>query len=167
MEVFVSVCMCVCYVCLCYVDCTAQMPLATVSITGNQTVLEGTNVTFSCTVVETSNGDTMQLRSNWFILFPDTQSSIRFQGGIYSPAETDRSLFHVPDTFPGIQENFTFISISREFNMVEVQCFNGGFANSSFITFYGKLLIRLYECTYFYLLVQLLLLCVSNIAVYF
>ena len=121
---------------LCYVDCNAQT--ITVSITGNQTVLEGSNVTFSCMVVETSNGTSTKLRTNWFILFHDARTNIRFQGGMYEPIETDRSLFHIPDTFPGLQESFTFVRISREFNMVEVQCFNGDFTNSSFIVFYGE-----------------------------
>jgi len=124
------------YCALCYTDCNAQT--ITISITGNQTVLEGSNVTFSCSVVDTDNGDSIQLRSNWFILFPNERTNIRLQGGNYDPNDTDGSLFNVPDIFPGLQESFTFINISREFNLVEVRCFNGVFGNSSFITFYGK-----------------------------
>jgi len=111
-----------------------------VSITGNQTVLEGSNVTFSCAVVETSNGTSTQLRTSWFILFPDARPNIRLQGGNYEPEDTDRSLFHIPDSFPGLQEILTFVSIGREFSDVEVRCFNGPDHNSSFIIFYGKLL---------------------------
>ncbi|XP_065886029.1 netrin receptor DCC-like isoform X2 [Dysidea avara] len=108
-----------------------------INLSGNQTVLEGSNVTFSCTIVETVDNVPMQLRSIWFIIFSDsTQTNIRLQGGKYTPADTDQSLFYVPDIYPGFQESFTFVSISHEFNMVEVRCFNGEFMNSSFITFY-------------------------------
>ena len=97
-------------------------------------------MTFSCSVVETFNGESTQLRSNWFILFPNDRerTNIRFQGGNYDPNDTDGSLFHVPDIFPGLQQSFTFVNVSREFNLVKVRCFNGEFENSSFITFYGK-----------------------------
>ena len=105
----------------------------TIQISGNQTVIEGSNVTFNCTV--TADGEQRRLRSNWLIVFPGDRNmnNIRLQGGNYTPVNTDRSLFHVPNLFPGIQMEFTFVRISSMFDMAEVQCFNGGATNSSFI----------------------------------
>ena len=79
------------------------------------------------------------MRSNWFLIFPDDRINIRLQGGFYIPTDTDRSLFHVPDIFPGLQEEFTFVRISPMFDMVQVQCFNGGARDSSFIDVICKL----------------------------
>ena len=108
----------------------------TVNLSGNQTVAEGTNVTFTCTVIADR-----QLRSNWFIIFPDDRVNIRLQGGFYIPNDTDISLFHVPDLFPGVQEEFTFVRISPAFDMVQVQCFNGGARKSSFVHVIRKLFV--------------------------
>ena len=102
----------------------------TIHISGNQTVAEGTNVTFSCIVTSDR-----PMRSNWLIIFPNDRNlnNIRLQGGNYTPSGTDTSLFHVPDLYPGVQEEFTFVRISSIFDMAKVQCFNGGAQNSSFI----------------------------------
>ena len=105
-------------------------------MSSNQTVAEGTNVTFICTVVSPS----VQLRSNWLLIFPDDRINIRLQGGNYTPNDTDTSPFHVPDIFPGLQEEFTFVRISPMFDMVQVECFNGGARDSSFIDVIRKLL---------------------------
>lgn len=107
--------------------------MVTVTLSGNQTVREESNVTFNCVV----NG-TRMFRSNWLLIFPAdgrNLSSIRLQGGNFTPSNTDTSLFHVSDLFPGFQKKFTFIRINQIFDMVEVKCFNGGFTNSSFINF--------------------------------
>ena len=101
----------------------------TVSLSGDQTALEGSNVTFKC-YVNSSRG---QLRSNWFLIFSDNRTSIRLQGGSYTPPETNSFLFYVPDIFPGFQVEFTFVRINLTFDMVEVLCFNGGNNNSSFV----------------------------------
>ena len=110
---------------------------AHVNLSGNQTVAEGTNVTFTCTI----NTPERQLRSNWLIIFPDNRVNIRLQGGLYVPNDTDTSLFHVPDLFPGVQEEFTFVRISPAFDMVQVDCFNGGATKSSFIDVICKLFL--------------------------
>ena len=120
----------------------------TVNLSGNQTVAEETNVTFTCTV----DTPDRQLRSNWFLIFPDDRVNIRLQGGSYIPNDTDRSLFHVPDIFPGLQEEFTFVRISPLFDMVQVDCFNGGGRKSSFINVIRKLFVicidmYIYVCT--------------------
>ena len=122
---------------VCVLLCSAYGQAVTVSLSGNQTVLEGSNVTFTCYV----NSSNRQLRSNWFLIFPDDDSriNIRLQGGNYTPPETDESLFNVPDLFPGFQVEFTFVRINLTFDMVEVQCFNGDNTNSSFINIISKM----------------------------
>ena len=97
-------------------------------------------MTFKCVVSSSTSG---QIRSNWLLIFPDDDrglANIRFQGGGYTPENTNTSLFHVPDIFPGLQEEFTFVRIGLMFDMVEVQCFNGGNSNSSFINIISELL---------------------------
>jgi len=98
--------------------------------------------------METFNDVSTKLRSSWLIIFSDnSQANIRLQGGTYTPVGTDSSLFHVPDIYPGFQENFTFVNISRKFNLVEVQCFNGVITNSSFIVFHGEQHPNYIPCT--------------------
>ena len=91
-------------------------------------------MTFECFV-----NSSIQLRSNWFLIFSDDRTNIRLQGGNYTPPETNSSLFYVPDLFPGLQEQFTFVRINLMFDMVEVQCFNGDHTNSSFVDVISKL----------------------------
>lgn len=119
------------------------IPAVTVNLSGNQTVIKGSNVTFNCIIYSQSRS--MQLRSNWFLIFPADRNAtnIRLQAGIYTPNTTDTSLFHV-SKYPGLQVEFSFVRISKQFDMVEVQCFSGGITNSSFIEVISKLYIAMY-----------------------
>ena len=91
-------------------------------------------MTFKC-YVDSSMG---RLRSNWFLIFSDDRTNIRLQGGNYTPPETNSSLFYVPDLFPGLQVEFTFVRINLMFDTVEVQCFNGVNTNSSLVNVISK-----------------------------
>jgi len=87
-------------------------------------------------------------------MFPTDRNviNIRLQGGLYTPNTTDTSLFHVPSLYPGLQEEFSFVRISKQFDMVEVQCFSGNAINSTIIEvisklFYHKYIARVGEVT--------------------
>ena len=136
---------------MCWLCLVWGVSSVTIRITGNQTVSEGANVTFNCFVDLPKH----KLRSNWLLIFPDNRNmtNIRLQSGIYTPKTTNPSLFHVPKiSFPGLQQEFTFVRISRLFDMVEVQCFNGDARNSSFIRVIRKIFWHIHTYTVYCIL---------------